>query len=407
MTVVFWAMAALLAAVAVGFVLPALLGRARRLPRDSGDAANVAIYREQLRELDADLANGMLAQERYHEARRELERRMLEDVETRGDETPAASAGREAAVAVGIALPLVAALLYIAVGTPQALGPRPTNEEGQGVTPQQIEGMVERLAARLKESPDDVKGWTMLGRSYTVLERFTDAAAAYENAIKRSPADAQLLADYADVLGMAQGRNLSGAPEKIIAQALKVDPDNLKALVLAGTVAFQKGEFNNATAFWERALRNVPPDSDMAESIRDSIADARKAAGTSAAAAPTPSAPSTGSAVTGSVALAPALVAKASPDDTVFIFARPAEGSRMPLAVTRRRVRELPAAFTLDDSMAMTPASKLSSQQSVVVGARISRSGNPIAQPGDLEGYSSPIKPGASGVKVLVESEVR
>jgi len=407
MTVVFWAMAALLAAVAVGFVLPALLGRARRLPRDSGDAANVAIYREQLRELDADLANGMLAQERYHEARRELERRMLEDVETRGDETPAASAGREAAVAVGIALPLVAALLYIAVGTPQALGPRPTNEEGQGVTPQQIEGMVERLAARLKESPDDVKGWTMLGRSYTVLERFTDAAAAYENAIKRSPADAQLLADYADVLGMAQGRNLSGAPEKIIAQALKVDPDNLKALVLAGTVAFQKGEFNNATAFWERALRNVPPDSDMAESIRDSIADARKAAGTSAAAAPTPSAPSTGSAITGSVALAPALVAKASPDDTVFIFARPAEGSRMPLAVTRRRVRELPAAFTLDDSMAMTPASKLSSQQSVVVGARISRSGNPIAQPGDLEGYSSPIKPGASGVKVLVESEVR
>ena len=409
MTIVFMGIAVLLAAAAVGFVLPALLGRSRWMSRDSGNATNISIYRDQLRELDADLAAGTLAREQHEEARREIERRMLEDVEPGRDTARVQGTGREAAVAVGIGMPLVAALLYIAIGTPQALSPRPAIE-GQGVTAEQIEGMVERLAARLKESPEDSKGWAMLGRSYAVLERFPEAAKAYENAIKRSAPDAQLLADYADVLAMAQGRNLSGAPEKIVAQALQVDPDNLKALALAGTIAFQKHDFESAIAVWERALRNVPAESDTAESIRDSIADAQKLAGGPAPAPPPAKSSVTPGAqdfVSGRVSVAAALAAKVAPDDIVFIFARPAEGPRMPLAVMRKRVRDLPTEFKLDDSMAMTPAAKLSSRDSVIVGARISRGGNPVAQPGDLEGYSAPTRPGTTGISVLIESEVR
>ena len=407
MTIAFWGLAALFAVAALAFVLPSLLARGRRTDRASGDATNIAIYRDQLRELDADLAAGTLVPEQHEEARRELERRMLADVPVRSEAAPAVESGRGSALAIGIAIPLVAALLYIAVGNPRALAPQPAQGDGQGVTRQQIESMVERLATRMKEAPDDVKGWVMLGRSYAVLDRFPEAVAAYENAVKRSPPDAQLLADYADVLAMTQGRTLMGAPEKIIAQALQVDPENVKALALAGTIAFQKHDFKSAIAHWERALRVVPPDSDMADSIRDSIADAQKMAGAGAKPDTALKPAAVPAAVSGTVSLAPALAAKASPEDTVFIFARPAEGPRMPLAVVRKRVRDLPATFMLDDSMAMTPGARLSNHAQVVVGARVSKSGNPVAQPGDLEGLTAAVKTGDKRVAVTIDTVVR
>ena len=406
MTAVFWILVVLFAVAALAFVLPALLARKGRAGSPAGDAANIAIYRDQLRELDADLAAGTLLREQHDEARREIERRMLDDVRAESPTALAAGTGRGTALAVGIALPLVAALLYFAVGNPRALAPLPAGGEHE-VTVQQIESMVERLAARLKEKPEDVKGWTMLGRSYAVIDRFPEAVAAYENAIKRSAPDAQLLADYADALAMSQGRTLMGAPEKIIAQALQLDPDNVKALALAGTVAFQRKDFKGAIAHWERILKVVPPDSDMADSTRDSIADAQNLAAFSVKPDTVQKAAPAAAAISGTVSLAPALAGKASPDDTVFIFARPAEGSRMPLAVMRKRVRDLPTNFKLDDSMAMTPAAKLSGYERVIIGARISKSGNPTGQPGDLEGLSAPVKPGAAGIVILIATEVR
>jgi cytochrome c-type biogenesis protein CcmH len=408
MTAAFWILAALFAVAALAFVLPALLARGRRGQGPAGDAANTAIYRDQLKELDADLTAGTLARSQYDEARRELEARLLEDVGTAQAAAPAAHPGRGTAIAIGVALPLAAALLYVAVGNPGALSPRPQAGEGHAITLQQVEAMVGRLAERMKETPDDVKGWVMLGRSYAVLDRYPEAVAAYANAVKRAPPDAQVLADYADALAMAQGRTLVGEPERLIAQALKVDPNNVKALALAGTVAFQKHDFQGAIAHWQKILEVVPADSEMADSIRDSIADARKLAAAPAQPAPAPkaSAPAP-AAVSGTVSLAPGIAAKASPDDTVFIFARPVEGPRMPLAVLRKRVRDLPADFRLDDSMAMTPAAKLSNHERVVVGARISKSGNPVSQPGDLEGLSTPVGTGATGVKVVIGAEVR
>jgi cytochrome c-type biogenesis protein CcmH len=404
-TAIFWVLVTLFAVAALAFVLPALLARGGRKESPAGDAANIAIYRDQLRELDADLAAGTLMREQHDEARRELERRMLEDVGPGKDSAPAAEAGRGSAIAVGIAIPLVAALLYFAVGNPRALAPVPARGDGQGVTVEQIEGMVERLAARMKENPDDAKGWVMLGRSYMVLDRFPEAVDAYANAIKRSPPDAQLLVDYADAIAMARGRRLEGEPESLIAQALKLDPDNVKALLLAGTVAFQKKDFKGAIVHWEKILKVVPPDSEIADSIRDGVADARKLAGGKPAPAPKAvgSAPAT---VSGTVRLAPGVSAKAAPDDTVFVFARAVEGPRIPLAVMKKRVRDLPAAFKLDDSMAMSPAAKLSDHAQVVIGARVSKSGNPVAQPGDLEGLSAPLKAGASGVIITIDREI-
>ncbi len=406
MTVVFWVFVALLIMAALAFVLPALLSHGRRSQGAASDATNIAVYRDQMRELDADLAAGTLMREQHDEARRELERRMLEDVDPGGNAAPAAEPGRGTALAVGIAVPLVAALLYFAVGNPRALAPVPAADDSQGVTAQQIENMVGRLAARMKENPDDVKGWVMLGRSYMVLDRFPEAVDAYANAVKRSPPDAQLLVDYADAVAMAQGRRLAGEPERLIAQALKLDPDNVKALMLAGTAAFEKLDFKGAIAHWERILKLVPPDSDTADSIRDGIADARKLAGTKPAPTSKATAPAPAT-VGGTVRLAPGIAAKAAPDDTVFIFARAVAGPRIPVAVTRKRVRDLPATFKLDDSMAMSPSAKLSDHAQVVIGARVSKSGNPVAQPGDLEGLSAPVNAGASGIIVTIDREVQ
>jgi cytochrome c-type biogenesis protein CcmH len=309
-----------------------------------------------------------------------------------------------------VAIPVLAAVIYLLVGTPQALSPETLahGDDSQGVDEQQIIAMVEKLAARLKENPDDAEGWVMLARSYRVMGRFKDASDAYAQAVQRIPNSAQLYADYADALAMAQGRTLRGEPEKLIARALQIDPANVKALALAGTVAFDKKDYASAIAHWQRILDVAPPESDVARAIKSSIAEAQQLAGGAAPAArqPVQSAAAGAAAVSGIVKLAPELASKVAPTDTVFIYARAAEGPRVPLAVTRKPARELPAKFTLDDSMAMAPDMKLSSFQRVVVAARVSKTGNATPQPGDLQGTSETIASSASGVTIVIDREV-
>lgn len=277
--IAFWVINALLAVGALLFVLPPLIVRRERI-RASRRESNLAIYRDQLRELDADLAAGTLSAEQHEKARRELEARLLEDVAD-GDSTAASVRhGRGAAIVVSVAVPLLAFALYFAVGNPRALllGPA-AGEAAHGMTAQQVEALVDRLAARMRENPEDPEGWILLGRSYGALARFTDAAQAYANAVARLPRDAGLLADYADVLAMAQGRRLQGEPERIIARALEADPDNLKALALAGSAAFDNKDYTNAVAYWERILPLLPTDSESARTIQGSIAEARALGG--------------------------------------------------------------------------------------------------------------------------------
>ena len=249
----------------------------------------------------------------------------------------------------------------------------------------------------------------MLGRSYAVLGRFGEASEAYAKAAARMPRDAQLLADYADALAMAQGRTLQGGPEKILLSALAIDPDNVKALLLAGTAAFDRSDHSAAIRYWERALRVLPEESDMVQRLRASIAEARALAGSpdgkTRVAKPAPA--QGGSRVSGVVRLAPELAGKVAPGDTVFIFARAVEGPRMPLAILRVRGSDLPAEFTLDDSMAMAPQMKLSAFPRVIIGARVSKSANASPQPGDLQGLSAAVKVGAKSVSVVIDTELR
>ncbi|HEX5612553.1 MAG TPA: c-type cytochrome biogenesis protein CcmI [Burkholderiales bacterium] len=421
--VVFLSIAGLLLIATVAILVYPLLARRAR-GDTSRNALNASLYAEQLGDLEADLKSGALAPTEYEAARTELKARLL--AEAGESETPASmDRGRSAAIALAFAVPVLAIAVYLAVGAPQAIFPPQAAERAHDLTPQQVEAMVQKLAERLKAEPGNVEGWMLLGRSYAAFGRFKEAADAYAQAAKLQPGDAQLLADYADALGMAQGRSLAGEPEKLIARALEADPRHLKALALAGTAAYDRKDYKAAAGFWERMLPLVDANSEDARSIRANVEEARalaegrtpqKPPAEALATAPPITAPPITTppaaiavakgALNGEVRLAPALAAKASPDDTVFIFARAAQGPPMPLAVLRKKVRDLPASFALDDSMSMTPETKLSSFDKVVISARISKSGDVKAKPGDLQGQSGPVASDAAGVSVVIDSVV-
>jgi len=405
----FVVLGAVLVAGALLFVVPPLLRRGLRTG-ETRDAVNVAVYRDQLRELEADLRAGTLAPDQREKARGDIEARLLADVGKGDALAHPQRPTRAATLALGLAVPICALAVYVAVGNPRALLPQSAEgANAHGVSAQQFEAMVSRLAARLKENPEDPEGWMMLGRSYAVLGRFGEASEAYAKAAARTPGDAQLLADYADALAMAQGRTLQGEPEKILLRALAVDPNNVKALLLAGTAAFNRNDGASAVRHWERVLGLLPAESDMVQRVQASIAQARslgRSPGAKTQIAKPAQAPG-GGRVSGVVTLAPELAGKVAPGDTVFIFARAAEGPRMPLAILRRRGSDLPVQFSLDDSMAMAPQMKLSAFPRVVIGARVSKSANASPQPGDLQGSSAPISVGARSVSVVIDTELR
>lgn len=400
--------AAVLIVLAMLFVAPPLLRR--RAARNAVAGPALEIYRDQLADLERDLQTGALAADRYEQARNELERRLAEELETASGETSAASESRVVSGVVIAAVPLLAVALYLLIGAPRALDPQAmaSGDAAHSVTAEQIEQMVSKLAQRLETAPDDAAGWSMLGRSYAALERFKEAADAFGRAAKLMPADAQVLADYADALGMAQGRSLKGEPSRIIARALAADPDHFKSLALAGTAAFEAGNYAVAIRHWERLAQKIPPDSEFAQSIASSIAEARQLAGGTVPTAKAPVANAKAEPVIrGTVRLSPKLAAKVSPDDTVFVFARAINGPRIPLAVRRFRAAQLPVTFVLDQTAAMSPEMTLAQHSEVTVGARISKSGSPGSQSGDLEGFRQPVKVGGSAaIEIVIDTLV-
>jgi cytochrome c-type biogenesis protein CcmH len=430
--------AVLLLAVGVSFLLwPLLRGRTRAAGRDR---AIVSLYRDQLRELNADRAAGTVSGDQFETGRQELERRLLEEI-TQPAPAPAVSGGKRlTAAGIGAFVVVVPVGLYLALGTPtlvngvtsepQTAGAQGEtaggNEAAHPITPEQVQAMIDKLAARLQQSPQDGEGWAMLARSYSFVRKFPEAVKAYEKATELQPNDAHLLADYADALAMTQERRLTGAPMKLVQRALAIDPKDIKALALAGSEAFDRHDYNAAVSYWDRAVKANPPDAQFAQQLQAGIQEARKLAGGAVpppSEASAPQAPEStardsegasgqsaaarvGASVKGRVQLAAALAGKAAPTDTLFVFARATQGPRMPVALLKRQVKDLPLEFALDDSMAMMPSMKLSNFSSVIIGARVSKGGDAMATSGDLQGFSAPVKVGSAGVDVKIDQVV-
>jgi len=408
----FWMIAAALTVGALLFLLPPLVRRRTTAP-DARVAANAAVYREQLEELAAELQRGTLTKEEFERASREVEQRVVAEYGKPAAPQPAGwRPNTAAALAVGMLLPIAVVFGYLQLGNPDAIGGAAV-ATGHTVSPEQMESLVERLAARLQQTPGDAEGWMLLGRSLNVLGKYDRAAEAYARATQLAPKDAGMLADYADTLAMARGRSLEGEPFALVKRALEIDPQHVKSLALAGTAEFERRNYAAAIAYWERILKVVPPDSEFAQSVAGSIAEARTLGGGALAkqeAQPArgkqssagKQAPAGNKSLQGVVSIDSALAARLSPGDTVFVLARPVSGSRMPLAIARTTVAALPYRFTLDDSMAMAAGATISSHAQVVVAARVSKSGTAVPQKGDIEGASAPVAPGTSGVNVVL-----
>ncbi|MGQ0667993.1 MAG: c-type cytochrome biogenesis protein CcmI, partial [Nitrospiraceae bacterium] len=392
MTLTFWLIASAMTVVVLGLILHPLLRRAAAATGEQDKT--LPVYRQQFAELLQDRTNGLLTEEQYRLARQELERRLLEETGTM--EIPPTAGGRRVnmkavALVLVLVIPAASVTLYWTLGNPAAMThpavSAMSSQEGSDEARQMAEGLntlVERLKKKLEQNPNDAVGWTLLARSYMAMERYAEAVPIFDKAVKLNPDDANLLADYADALGVHQGRKLEGKPEVLIQKALKIDPNNVKALMLSGTVAFNRQNYALAAKDWERARASLPADSDpeSSEQLTASIGEAKRrlsgaplmmAANAPASAPAKPVAAAKAGparAITGKVLLGPGMANKGSATDTLFVFAREPNGPPMPVSIVRATKKDLPFTFRLDDSTSPMPSRKLSDIDTVVIVAR-------------------------------------
>lgn len=387
---------------------------------------SVKALKAQLVQLDALHQSGALSEGAWRESKTSLERRLVDLVMQGGPESGPAQlreqAGWKLWLACGSFAVVIAVSGYAWKGSPRLAGApvaaaAVTGSDGaqpasQSPDPEQVAAMVATLAERLKSRPDDGEGWTMLARSYAALGRVPEALEAYKKAITLRDKDATLLADYADALAYSRGGEVKGEPVQLVARALKLDPVNTKSLALAGSFAFAQADYAKAIVHWEKLMSLAPPGTPVDE-IERAIAQARERLATVAPQAsaaqkkPASTAANASSAVSGVVTLSPAIASQVRPDDTLFVVARPVDGSRMPLAVLRRQAKDLPLTFSLDNSMAMSNDRVISSAGTVIISARISRSGNAMPQAGDISTQTDAVKVGSEGVRLELGAAAR
>lgn len=442
----FWVVAGILTIGALLFIVPTLISKGTSRTGVIRKAANVSIYRDQLAELESDLRSDVLSKEQYDQSKRELQQRMIQDV-PEGESLAtmvitSSNRGNIATITVlMLAIPLMAVSLYLWIGNTKGLTPQPISEQqspmsGSGPESesghQNFSSVLDSLIARLREQPNDVEGWIMLGRTYAIMQRFNEAKIAYEQVIALSPESPELLVDYADIVAMTNGGSLQGEPMELVNKALSLSPKNPKALALAGTAAFEQKNFKQAASYWEKLLVQIPPESKLAQSVKESITEAKSLASgkgstmagmqnqvaTSNQNSPPPasqaitaspnadSAGATGATLTGTVTLSATLAGKVSPDDTLFIFARATDGPPMPRAISVKKVRDLPASFLLTDGMGARPDLKISNVPQLIISARITKSGKAMPESGDLQGFSQKVKPGDKNINIMIDQQI-
>lgn len=380
-----------------------------------------------VRALDDALAAGVITAEEHAHKLAALQQ---------GPVNAAAPRTRSAFVSALLTLLLLPALalgLYFKYGNVHALDPTAAAMAPNAGPGPDMDAAVKGLATKLAANPDDVEGWLLLGRAYKSMERFADARDAIKNAYERAEGNIDVQVDYAEAIALAgEGRRIQGQARELLDAALRTDPGHQRALWLLGIAEYQQQNYAAAVEFWEKLRALLPPEADVRGSLETQIADARQKAGmpaTAAAPVPAPAATAPGPATAAGapatdvssvaaasagaiqlqveVALDPKLRDKAPAGASVFVFARAANGPPMPLAVQRLTVADLPAKVVLTEAMGMLPNMKLSQFPQVVVGARISASGNAKAQSGDLQTLSAPLDVTSKApVKLSIDSVV-
>jgi cytochrome c-type biogenesis protein CcmH len=381
-----------------------LLRERKPLTQASQANANAKVYRDQISDLDREHESGHISDEEWQHSRDELSVRLLED--TAAVDDPAAKAEKPAvwtAVVLAVAMPISAMGLYMWVGNPEALNPLALKSPDQ-VDQKDLAKLAQTLADRLQSQPDNLQGWVMLGRTYRTLENFDASLKAYDTALKLS-ADDDLQLERIEVMAMQRQGLFEGEPWRVIREILQKDPQHFGALLTAGSASYAEGKYADALKYWEQARKPLDANNPDLPGLENAIATVRDKLGMPTKAAPAAAASALN--VSGQISLSAALKAKVSPNDAVFVYATPANGDRMPLAIMKTTVSQLPLNFMLDDSTAMTPERKLSMAGEVLVKVRVSKSGNAMPQSGDLTGASEgPVKVGAKGLKIEIKDQI-
>jgi len=415
---IFLVLVAIMSLLALLFVAMPLF-RKRALTTIDQDALNAEIARARMAELELDLGAGRIEQAQYDAAREDLEQELLSDLAGNGTGGKPARNGSWAVLLVALAVPVGAILLYKSIGNERIIAlleaPPASPRQQQLAEQPSVEEMINRLAARMESDPDNLEGWMMLARSYSMTSQYSLAVPAFRNILRLGGGDsASLLADFADALVATSDGRFTDESGTLLTRALALEPGNIKVLWLAGHWKNQSGDAATAINYWQQAAQQMSPDSKDWQIITRQIEQVRSQAGLPADSAVVADSSQTGASqpaatatLTVTVSLDPALRESVRPNDTVFIFARAVNGPRMPLAIVRKQVSDLPVTVTLDDSMAMTPAMVLSAFDPVTIGARISRSGNAIPQSGDLQGSMTPVSTQSdSRLDILIDATV-
>ena len=387
MNMLFLLIVSVLILIAFLLILPPLW-RKQSIQAADLDQRNILIAQHRLAELKENKRSGGLSQAQYDEQLADLEQALSDDLDIKSHVTTTQSQVRWVVYVLVLAVPLLAGSLYMGLGNYQAI----SHSDEMAIDPDtiklaEINKMINGLAEKMKNNPDDAQGWIMLGRSYKVLEDYPKAVDAFANAYRLIGDQAEVMLLYADTIAYANDKNLAGKPTELVFKALALEPDNMTALWLGGMAKAQQGDTVTAKKLWKKLEALLPQGSDSQQEIQGLLAKIESESH-QAAAQPeaTQQADVPGVAIEVQVSLAPELQKSASPGDIVFVYAQALSGPKMPLAIVRKQVSDLPLTVSLNDTMAMMPNMKLSNFPSVKLLARISKSGNAMSQPGDLIG---------------------
>lgn len=400
--IIFWIISAAMILVALAFIVPSLL-RHRTLADSDRDRQNVVIARERLDELNQEYAAGALTEAEYEQTKLELEQALLIDLDDAEQPMPSAATGnggRWVVVAAVFFISLTTLFTYLSIGTPQMIDPAAMQAESDEELPS-VQDMMAALVERLKENPEDPEGWYLLGRTYMAMENYQEAAFAFDKVNQLVEKQPSVMLALADALAMSADGDMQGRPAELIREAVILAPNDQTALWLAGMVEDQLGNHLQALQHWRQLKGMLADNPDSLQRVEMLIAGSERKMAAAGEAVPAPASPqpaATGTSISARITLSTELATQAQPEESLFVYARTLEGPRMPLAAVRLKVADLPATVKLEDGQAMVPGMNLSSARQVVVGARISRSGNAIASSGDLLGEVSPVKVGGSQV---------
>lgn len=395
----------ILAAGLVLLALPLLVLPLLARPGDAAARRAQQVLADELRRLDAELEAARLDAAEHARQSEVLRARLGALAQDRA--APRSRLQVVTLVSLLLALPLGVTLIYARIGQPEALrmagpaGAGVVHGEAPALDSAEMRAAIDQLAQRLREQPEDLQGWVLLARAYQATQRYPQARDAFAEALRLAPTEPNLIIEFAEAIAMASpDRSLAGEPTRLIERALELDPDNQRGMWMRGVAARQQGDYAGAVHWWSQLLQRLPAEAPVRAAIEEQLAEAQALQrdngataslrpSTTATAVPGEPAPAAGLVV--NVELDPQLKDRLPPGAALFVFARPAEGPRMPVAIQRLSADRLPVTVRLDDSHAMVEGMTLSTTPQVVVGARVSLSGDATPRSGDLEGLAGPL----------------